>query len=160
MLMEMGTSTPEPGLRLSLSCFEKPSSCCVVFMPGLGYCTVSGPGTTSSWKSCTIPVYQRWILVAAPWLGSVDSPQMCWAMGAFQETVELQASPFSSSLTPPGGARSGCSVAQELLSFPRARAAKDRLEPHTHSSCLDLEEQSSRKMGHYRQKELQRKVDN
>lgn len=160
-MMEMGTSTPEPSLGLSLSCFEKHSSCCVVFMPGLGYCTVSGPsGATSSWKSCTIPVYQHWILVAAPWLGSVDSPQMCWAVAALQQTVKLQTSPFSSSSVPPGGARSGCSVAQELLSFPGAGAAEHRLEPHTHSSCLDLEEQSSRKMCHYRQKELQRKADN
>lgn len=37
--MEMDTSTPEPGLRLCLSCFEKHSSCCVVFMPRLGYCS-------------------------------------------------------------------------------------------------------------------------
>lgn len=137
----MGTSTSEPGLRLCLSCFEKHSSCCVVFMPRLGYCTVSSPsGTTSSWKSCkvNIAVCQHSVLVAACSLAGLSGLTLVvLGHGSSLADSKTWKQPIFILL-----ASSWSTGASEL---PWAGAAKGRLEPRTHTSCLDPEEQSSRK---------------
>lgn len=108
----MSTSTPEPGLRLCLGCSEKHRSCCVVFVPRLGYCTVSSPPGTSAHgeaAKCTLLFTS-----AGSWCCSLAGLRGCagpWELSSRQQNF----SPFSPSLVPPGGARSGCSEAQELL---------------------------------------------
>lgn len=131
-------------------------------MPRLGYWTVScSSGTTSSWKSCKMN-----ILVYQP-----RDPGCCSSAGLSGLTLVVldhESSPADSrtsnqpiSILHSSSWRSKVWLlsSTELLSFPWAGAAKDRLEPHTRTSWLDPEEQSSRRMCQCRQKGLQGAVE-
>lgn len=95
LLTERGTSTPETCLRFCLSqvlrtvlwrlCQDFVIVWWVVLL------ALRPNGRAAKWN---MPVFQPRILVAAPWLGLVDLPCSCWAMGALWQIVKLQTKPF------------------------------------------------------------------
>lgn len=147
-------STPEPHLRLCLSCFEKHSSCCVVFMPRPGYCTVCCPsGTASSWKSCkmNIPAQDPGCCSLA---GLSGLTLVVLSHGSSPAHSKTSSQPIFILLSSSWRSKVWLSSSTGAFELPWSWNCS-----RTHTSCLDPEEQSSRKMCHCRQKGLQGKLE-